>query len=122
MSASRIVWVSPLPEIGQEIHRRREAIRMGVLAIAESFALLVQGYAQENAAWIDRTTNARQGLTGKAIPQGDSAVLVVLFHTMDYGKWLELRKDFEGRYAIILKAMQANYPSLMAELTAFIGG
>ena len=51
-----------------------------------------------NAPWTDRTTNARNGLMAKRFEDGDSFSLV-LWHTVPYGIWLEVR--WSGRYAII---------------------
>ena len=54
---------------------------------------------RENAPWKDRTGNARAGLKA----QHDSTPMVehtlVLYHSMPYGIWLEVR--WSGRYAII---------------------
>lgn len=56
-------------------------------------------YMRTNAPWTDDTGNARNGL----MAQHDSTPMVehtlTLYHTMDYGYWLEVR--WSGRYAII---------------------
>jgi hypothetical protein len=51
-----------------------------------------------DAPWTDRTGNARAGLRARHVGSGDEHTLV-LFHTMDYGFWLEVAHD--GQYAII---------------------
>lgn len=58
-----------------------------------------ESFMRTNAPWTDRTTNARNGLTAKAISEGHRHV-IVCFHTMPYGPWLEVR--FEGKYRIIV--------------------
>lgn len=58
-----------------------------------------EGYMRSHAPWRDRTTNARNGLTAKAISEGHRHV-IVCFHQMPYGPWLEVRWD--GRYRIIV--------------------
>lgn len=50
------------------------------------------------ARWTDRTSNARNGLMAKRFNEADGASLV-LWHSMPYGIWLEVR--WSGRYAII---------------------
>ena len=55
---------------------------------------------RRNATWKDRTGNARNGLMAKAFhDKGRRSVLLVLFHRVPYGVWLEVR--WSGRYAII---------------------
>jgi hypothetical protein len=83
------------------------------------FAQKIASYAKANAPWTDRTTNARQGLTGIAIPAA-TGVVIYLFHTMYYGIFLELAHG--GAYAIILKSMEAHYGPLMGAIRALIGG
>lgn len=51
-----------------------------------------------HAPWTDQTGNARAGLRARHVNSGDEHTLV-LFHTMDYGFWLEVAHD--GQYAII---------------------
>lgn len=60
-------------------------------------------WAKENAPWADRTGDARAGLD---VDVTDTAreIVVSLFHTVDYGKWLELIKN--GEYAIIMPALE----------------
>lgn len=71
-----------------------QAIRM----VLEYWAARAVTQMRQNAEWTDRTSNARNGLASRTFIEGDSAVLV-LFHTMPYGIWLEIR--WSGRYAII---------------------
>jgi hypothetical protein len=54
---------------------------------------------RSNAPWTDRTGNARAGLQAQhnRIPMVEHEL--VLFHSMPYGIWLEVR--WSGRYAII---------------------
>lgn len=59
----------------------------------------VQDYMRGNAPWTDQTGNARNGLFAKysSIEEGKQAIVV--YHTMPYGIWLEVR--WAGKYAII---------------------
>lgn len=61
--------------------------------VAQSMSMMKTG-----ARWTDDTGNARQGLLAKDFPDGDGGSLV-LWHSMPYGIWLEVR--WSGRYAIV---------------------
>lgn len=56
-------------------------------------------YARTNAPWTDETGNARNGLMATHVPEHMVKHTLVVYHTMPYGYWLEVR--WSGRYAII---------------------
>jgi hypothetical protein len=56
-------------------------------------------YARQNAPWRDRTGNARNGLFARHISDPLNSHTLVVYHSMPYGFWLEVR--WSGRYAII---------------------
>lgn len=60
-------------------------------------------YAQQNAPWNDRTGEARQGLDVEVYEDSGQAVLE-LFHTVDYGQWLETIQS--GRFATIMPTLE----------------
>lgn len=70
-------------------------------------------YMQANASWDDRTGEARAGLDF-AVDEGAAEATVMLYHTVSYGKWLEIR--WNGQYAIILPTIEALGPDLMRRL------
>lgn len=93
---------------------------VGLAVYTKGFARRVQDYAREHAPWNDRTGDAREGLTAVG-EQRLVTYTITLFHTVDYGIWLEVRWD--GKYAIILPTLEAMGPELMAELAALnVGG
>jgi hypothetical protein len=106
-----ITWTKPIPTLAVALRGWRERLLAAIEKVCTIVAARMQATAQDTAPWTDRTGNARQGLTARFMRLGTVFVLV-LFHTMDYGKWLELANN--GRYAVILKTMQAEYPRLMA--------
>lgn len=59
--------------------------------------------ARRNAPWVDRTGDARRGITADTFHY-DNVVGINLFHTVEYGKWLELIQN--GRYAIIMPTLE----------------
>lgn len=69
-----------------------------------------ENYARTNAPWTDRTGNARNGLFAAhtKIPMVEHRLIV--YHTMPYGLWLEVR--WSGRYAIIGPTMLHIAPQL----------
>jgi hypothetical protein len=85
----------------------------GMAAFTKGFAAQVEDYAKTNAPWNDRTGDAREGLTAVG-EQRLVRYTITLYHTADYGIWLEVRWD--GKYAIILPTLEAMGPALMQEL------
>lgn len=77
---------------------------------AVKFAEELREYAQKNAPWDNRTGDARSGLDAAVNADGDE-LSVSLFHTVDYGIWLEIR--WNGRYAIILPAIEEKGSELL---------
>lgn len=81
--------------------------------IALEFAVELQNYAQNHAPWNDRTGDARQGLQADTFNERDS-MGVIIFHTVEYGIWLEVR--WGGRYAIIIPTVEQKGPELLARM------
>lgn len=85
-------------------------------AAARAEAQMKQGareieiYAQTHAPWSDRTGNARYGLTAEVRNEGGE-IVIELYHTVDYGQWLELIQD--GRFAIIMPTLEALGPEIL---------
>jgi hypothetical protein len=75
----------------------------------------IVSYAQDNAPWEDRTGDARAGIEGSVDIEGDEVVLS-LYHTVDYGKWLELMQN--GRFATIMPTLEHYSGSLMRKIGA----
>lgn len=128
-SKSGIRWVKPPSELAAAVERYGDRVWQAVAAIAQYVATEMQNDAKQNAAWTDRTGNARTGLFGTS--EADFArhvVTIYLSHgaTINYGVWLELMggsggggsdgSPGSGRYAIIMRTMQAHYEPLMQML------
>ena len=88
-----------------------------MLDLGRYFAGRIESYAKRNARWTDRTTNARSGLTARALPIA-AGVVIVLFHTVEYGPLLELANA--GKYAIVLESLQQHHPGIMAALRRLV--
>lgn len=79
-------------------------------------------YAQANAPWADRTGDARAGLDTDVYWEGP-VVVWDLFHTVDYGLYLETR--WNGELAIIMPTLEMFAPRLgqgLSESGDFGGG
>lgn len=63
----------------------------------------VLAYARDNAPWNDRTGAARAGLSVEVYEEAGEIVLE-LFHTVDYGEWLEVIQN--GQFATIMPTLE----------------
>lgn len=86
----------------------------GFEEIVREFASEMASYAQTNAPWEDRTGEARSGLHTE-VYEGDNTMGITLFHTVDYGVWLEVR--WGGKYAIIMPTVETMGPRLLERMT-----
>ncbi len=112
-----IRWTRPPSELAAALERYGDRVLTMVAAIAQYAATEMQNDAKANATWTDRTGNARTGLFGTS--EADFAAKVVtiyLSHSaiLDYGVYLELANS--GKYAVIMRTMQAHYEPLMQML------
>lgn len=122
MATSGIVWrAGQAPsDLAGRIEAFGERFRAATLAVGHLLAAEAEAYAKANAPWTDRTSQARQGLTGIALELGATAVAIVLYHRAAHGKWLELCN--QGRYAIILPTLVQMYGRVMQAVRAVFGG
>lgn len=116
--AASFSWQVPPSVIAQGLESYKGRLIAAVGSLADYFAARMQSYAQTNAPWTDRTGNARQGLRAVTLKTA-TAVTIVLFHTMDYGKWLELAH--QGRFQILLPTLTAHYGQILAALRRLVG-
>lgn len=99
-----------------EDYKRRLIAAVGMLA--DFFAQKIAAYAKANARWTDRTRMARAGLTAVTMRTA-TAVTIVLYHSVFYGIFLELKN--QGRFAIILESLERQYGPIMAALRQLVG-
>lgn len=82
-------------------------------------AQFVLEYAKDTAPWGDRTGAARDGLEVDVYEE-NGAVELALFHTVDYGLWLEVIQS--GRFAVIMPTLEALAPVIFKSVNAtYIG-
>lgn len=118
MRSASITWdVSP-SDMADRLEDWKARLFEALFRLGQVFAQRIQAWAQQNATWTDRTTNARQGLTGRCIKTATGFV-IWLFHTMEYGIWLEIANA--GKYAVVLRALEHSYGPLMAAIKMLVG-
>ena len=86
--------------------------RQAVHALAQYIGTKMQNESRRNAAWQDRTGNARSGLFSTVVQEvAGKLVIIYLSHgNIYYGKFLELAHG--QKYAIVMPTIQANLPVL----------
>ena len=82
-------------------------VQAAMVAAAHYVAPQAESFMRSEATWTDRTGAARNGLRSQVVT-GPDKVAIVLYHSVPYGVWLELRWD--GKYAIIERTMAAAGP------------
>lgn len=89
-------------DLTARLNRIGPEVKRAMVAAAHYSATHAEGYMKDNAPWTDRTGAARNGL-GAQVVVSTNKVAIVLYHSVPYGVWLELRWD--GKYAIIEPTM-----------------
>lgn len=92
----------------------REAANKQLAALglyAETAAMKMEDYAKPNAPWTDRTSNARQSISGGHFWRGNNLV-VRLSGGMEYSVYLELA--MEKRWAILRPTVERFAPDILS--------
>lgn len=77
--------------------------------VFEQATTTVRDTAAFNAPWEDRTGDARDGLEATSETAG-GLVSLFLFHTVEYGLWLEVIQN--GRFATIMPTLEQSAPAI----------
>lgn len=96
-----------LIELNRDVGRNME---QAAIALAKE----IKTYAQDNAPWEDQTFSARDGLDTSVERTAEGDIAILLFHTVDYGVFLENANG--GAYAIIVPTMNKFAKELGARL------
>jgi len=137
MTTSGFTWVVPPDVLTKNIEQFGEKLLVAVQAAATYWGQHIQNEARIHAPWMDRTGHARSGLFfavdgfgfepifGEVSAENDlgsdvdvvsgnqDTLIIVLAHTVFYGKYLE-SPEFRsgGKYAVIISTIEANLPML----------
>lgn len=98
--------------IKAKLQRMPAEIEMATIAYGETVSADLQGQAQRNRPWHDRTGQARQRLRGYVERPNNHTVRINLAHGVDYGEKLEF--GYEKKYAIIQPTLQRNAPKVVS--------
>ena len=85
-----------------------------MLRVAERYVVLIEQWMRQHRPWTDRTGDARRLLWIEVFDVVGHAVVIVLNHGVDYGRYLETMQG--GRYAIIAPAIDYWGPHIMREI------
>jgi hypothetical protein len=130
---TQIVWTG-VADLQAQMRAYVAKVEAAQRRVAQYWAAVFEEYAKSNAAWTDRTGNARQHLHGylngaaPIIPSASAGidqypdteqlasdtVEIYLAHGMVYGVGLEL--EFAGRYAIIWETINLHLPQIQKML------
>src|SRR5689334_14575760 len=83
-------------------------MQKSIRAAAFFVAPQAEQYMKANAKWTDQTGAARSGLTARVDSGDPNHIAIVLYHTVSYGVFLEVR--WGGKYAIIAPTVNAMAP------------
>lgn len=114
MARGGITWTIPPSTLARNIEEYGDKVLVAVHAVAEYMAQKIEDYAKVNAPWTDRSGNARNLLRGEVDKLAEDMVVIYLIQGVDYGKWLEICHG--GKYAIVMKSLEAHYHEAMAML------
>lgn len=100
-----------LSEMKENLERVPSRMEEALQAYGETAAASLQGEAQKNRPWTDRTAHARQRIKGYCVRR-ENGVRIYLAHGVDYGVYLEFAH--EKRYAIIYPTLRRRGPEIIA--------
>ena len=110
-------WTLP-PSRAWQINRYMDLLERGILAAWSVLATQIEDYGKQNAAWTDRTGNARQTLKGFAYSPRSRLIVLIFKQQMTYGLWLEIAH--QGRYAIVMRSLEMHYGDAMRSVQAVV--
>lgn len=79
-----------------------ERLKAGLEVMGNTVGRNMQSYARANKPWTNRTYSARNGLDFNVGWTSNDLLDISVFHTVDYGIWLELAHG--EKYAILQEA------------------
>lgn len=101
------------------LHETESRMKRALEIIADVASKKMADWAKDNKLWEDRTTNATQGLQGKAYWEDDKNLVTAIYHSVDYGIWLELAMN--RKYAILEKAIEEGKDDLIRQYKRIVG-
>lgn len=96
-----------------------QQLKRAVYATMKYYQGPAEAYMKHHAPWRDRTTNARNGLKARARKTAKT-FLIVLFHTVDYGIYLEDGTENMRARPIIRPTIAVYAPKVVLTLTKIL--
>ena len=93
-------------------------MEQAVKIVCERAAQEAVNWAKTNKKWTNRTSNAVNGLRNDVRWESKVKIVLSVYHTMDYGVWLELAH--QKKYAILQQAIAAKADELFEGLEALL--
>lgn len=116
-----ITWPRPTSIISNEIANRKQRARSALLELCQFHGSNLATRSKQNAKWNDRTTNARSGIGSETVGTGNSIEMVV-FHTMEYGKYLELGTSRMPKLGVMTDEIHVTAAEVTADAQKVVKG
>lgn len=111
-----INWDKGAREVNAALDKYADSVEEAVRVVADIFAVVIEGYAKQNAKWEDRTGQARANLRAYAEEMAESVVGLMLESGAPQAKFLETMQA--GKFAIVWPTLQKHLPEIEAALVA----
>lgn len=113
---SGITWQRPPSALAADIEAYGRRVEAAVAAVGEFIAPKLEADAKAHARWTDRSSQARQGLTGVS-EVAEHIVTIYLYHKAAHGVFLEMEgEEPDPEWGIIPETLLAHYGETMALL------
>jgi len=119
--AVNVQWTQPPTIIGGNIRSRRERAGSALLALCQSHGGRLETRTKANSQWNDRTGNARQGI-GNQVQASGNVIEIVIYHTMDYGKFLELGTSRMAKLGVMDHEIQVTAAEVTTDAAKVVRG
>lgn len=107
-------------EVIQGIERFDKTMQAQLRVVGSTISHNMEAYAKSNHPWTNRTYSAEHQLKGD-FTVSDNTLDIMIKHGVDYGYWLETRKDFKGKYQILEKARDSEINNFKNMLRTLFG-
>lgn len=105
-------------EVAQNLKKFDQTIQAQLQVVGSTISGNMESYAKANHPWKNRSSSAQNQLKGD-FKVSDNEMDISIAHGVTYGYYLETRKDFNGKYAILEKARDSeinNFKNMLRNL------
>lgn len=112
--------VEGLSDLLGNMNALQRRVAIGRVRAAEEIAALLESWAKTNAPFVDKTGNLRNSIKGEVETVSVDMVTLILSAGMEYAPYVELR--YEGRFAYLMPAIEANRERMEEIIARHCGG